>query len=158
MTNPNPPTAEEKTAGIIVYRKSKPGIRFLLLYHGGDYWNFPKGHLETEETSFSAALRETAEETGLAKNELKIHSSFLVHNRFPIRRGGSERFKNIVYFLAETRQPIIKVSWEHYGYGWFLYKDALKILKHKNLKENLRRAYQALQSRRGPVPPKPNPR
>ena len=49
-------------------------------------------------------------------------------------------FKIVIYFLAETRSPIIKVSEEHHGYGWFLYRDALKMLMYDNLKDNLKRA------------------
>ena len=39
--------------------------RFLLIRDSYDNWGFPKGHLEDEETPAEAALRETAEETGL---------------------------------------------------------------------------------------------
>ena len=55
----------EISAGIIIFRKTKEGPKFLLLYHGGRYWNFPKGKLEKEEDSYTAALREIKEETGL---------------------------------------------------------------------------------------------
>ena len=134
----------ERTAGIIVYRKSKLGIRFLLLYHGGDYWNFPKGHLEARESPHTAAVRETTEETGLTKRDFNFHYQFQGYDSFTIKRGGKKKIKTIVYFLAETRNPIIKISREHYGYGWFLYKDALKIIKYKNQADNLKRAYAIL--------------
>lgn len=37
-------------------------------------WSFPKGHLETQETSLECALRELYEETGLQMNEKPIGS------------------------------------------------------------------------------------
>ena len=71
-----PETTKEISAGIIVYRRTKDGPKFLLLYHGGSYWNFPKGHIEGEEKSLEAALRETVEETGLKQEDLKIRNRF----------------------------------------------------------------------------------
>jgi len=41
---------EQVAAGIIIYQRTKDGPRFLLLYHGGRYWNFPKGKIENQET------------------------------------------------------------------------------------------------------------
>ena len=54
---------KEITAGLIVFRKTFEGPKYLLLYHRGSYWNFPKGHVEKEEGSLEAAIRETTEET-----------------------------------------------------------------------------------------------
>ncbi|MBI4994923.1 NUDIX domain-containing protein, partial [Candidatus Peregrinibacteria bacterium] len=67
---------KEISAGIIIYRKTSEGIKFLLLYHGGRYWNFPKGKLDQGEKSFRAALREVKEETGLSSNELRLKEWF----------------------------------------------------------------------------------
>ena len=53
------------SAGIIIFRKVKGDCKFLLLYHGHNYWNFPKGKLEATERSWQAALREVREDTGL---------------------------------------------------------------------------------------------
>src|SRR5579863_10064232 len=32
-------TAREISAGIVVFRRTPEGPRFLILYHGGEYWN-----------------------------------------------------------------------------------------------------------------------
>ena len=51
---------KEFSAGLIVYRNTEQGPRFLLLYHGGRYWNFPKGHIENRSnvtTSFGGELK-----------------------------------------------------------------------------------------------------
>ena len=42
-----------------------PEPRFLLIKDSYDNWGFPKGHLEDGESPADAAIRETAEETGL---------------------------------------------------------------------------------------------
>lgn len=130
------------SAGIIVFRKTKDGVKFLILYHGRNYWNFPKGKIESEEKSWQAALREVREETGLKANELKFVGGFKAHERFVYQRGKDKVFKLVILYLAETRQPRITVSHEHEGYGWFTfaeakrelskYKDSLKILEQAN--------------------------
>lgn len=135
----------EISAGIIIYRKTKEGIKFLLLYHGGGYWNFPKGKIEAEEKSFQAALRETKEETGLSNSELKIDQNFKAYEKFVFWRGHGIKkekvFKVVIFYLAETRQPRIKISYEHNGYGWFTHKEAVKILlKYKDSQRVLAQA------------------
>ena len=57
----------EVSAGGIVFRHpaGQGPARFLLIRDSYDNWGFPKGHLENGESPAEAALRETAEETGL---------------------------------------------------------------------------------------------
>jgi len=123
---------KEISAGIIIYHKTKEGLKFLLLYHGGGYWNFPKGKIEAEEKSFQAALRETREETGLGGSDLKIDQRFKAYEKFVFWRGSGIKkekvFKIVIFYLAETKKPQIRISYEHDGYGWFTYKEAMKIL------------------------------
>src|SRR3989338_6656131 len=116
------------SAGIIVFRKTKDGVKFLILYHGGNYWNFPKGKIESEEKSWQAALREVREETGLKSTELKFIENFKAYERFYFRRGKENIFKIVILYLAETKQPKIAVSWEHEGYGWFTFAEAKHVL------------------------------
>lgn len=139
---------QEISAGIIIYRRTNDGPRFLLLYSGGAYWSFPKGKLEGE-SSFQAALREVGEETGLMKKDLRFKEWFRVQDRFMYTRDKQKVSKLVIYYLAEavTYDVRIKMADEkhegerHYGYGWFLYRDALRMLRHQNLRENLKRAY-----------------
>lgn len=124
---------KEFSAGFIIYRKTSQGVRFLLLYHGGDYWYFPKGHIEGAEKSLETAIRETTEETGLKRNELKINNKFKSHEEFSFFKGKTKILKTVIFYLAETRNRNIKLSYAHDGYGWFSYKEAVKILsKHKD--------------------------
>ncbi|MEK7521136.1 MAG: NUDIX domain-containing protein [Patescibacteria group bacterium] len=122
------PAKKEITAGLIVFRKTFEGPKYLLLYHRGSYWNFPKGHVEKEEGSLEAAIRETTEETGLRRSDLRILPNFKTHERFFFRKEKETIFKIVIIFLAETREKNVKISDEHQGYGWFLFNDAKKIL------------------------------
>lgn len=150
----------EISAGIIIYRKTKEGVKFLILYHGGRYWNFPKGKIETEtdfkdgtllknkETAFKAALREVYEETGLSNRDLKFDSRFKTYDRFTYTRDKKKIFKIVIYYLAKTTKKTIRISEEHAGYGWFLYKDASRMLMYQTLKNNLKQAYEIIQRKR----------
>jgi 8-oxo-dGTP pyrophosphatase MutT (NUDIX family) len=138
----------EISAGIVVYRKTPEGPKFLILYHGGSYWNFPKGKIESEERSLTAALRETKEETGLGGHDLKLAPDFKAYERFYFRRDGQGVFKIVIFYLAETHRREVKISFEHQGYGWFTARDAQRILgKYKDSQKVLKSAYDFLRSR-----------
>lgn len=141
---------QEISAGIIIYRKTREGPKFLLLYHGGRYWNFPKGKLDVGEKSFKAALREVKEETGLGAQELQFKEWFKVHDRFTYTRERHKIFKIVIYYLAETVNKVVKISEEHHGYGWFLYRDAFQMLLYPNLQENLKKAHDFIRKKNAP--------
>lgn len=144
-------TKREFSAGIIIFRRTKEGPKFLVLYHGGPYWNFPKGKLEGE-TNFKAALREVQEETGILEHELKFKSWFKVQDKFTYSRNRERIAKVVTYYLAETREKEVKIKIvpdthegeQHEGYGWFLYRDAVRLLISPTLKQNLKKAYFAI--------------
>ncbi|MFA6136387.1 MAG: NUDIX domain-containing protein [Candidatus Paceibacterota bacterium] len=132
------------SSGVIIFRKSEEGPRFLMLYYGHNYWTFPRGKIEKGENGFSAALRETKEETGLSKSDLMLSSYFKAHERWIFVRNNRKIFRVIIFYLAQTHQSNIKISSEHKGYGWFTYHEAIKILVGEKNSENrkvLKRAY-----------------
>lgn len=139
----------EISAGIIVYRKTREGPKFLILYHGHDYWNFAKGKIESEEENLAAALRETREETGFTSKDLRLIENFKVYERFTFRRNGQPVFKIVIFYLAETDLETVKISSEHQGYGWFLYREAKKIMgRYRDSQRVLRQAYEFLRHRK----------
>lgn len=138
----------EISAGIIVYRRTEEGPKFLILYHGHNYWNFPKGKIESEEKSLAAALRETREETGLSGQDLRLVKNFKTYERFYFRRAGQPYFKIVIFYLAETSNPVIRVSKEHQGYAWFLYPEGRRILgRYRDSQRVLKHAYDFLRAK-----------
>ncbi len=144
------PTKKQVVAGFVVYRRTADGIKFLLLYRRGNYWNFPKGHFKSGERSIDAALRELEEETGIKKSELRIVPNFRAYERFYFRVGNEGIYDTVILFLAETHKADIKiVAREHSGFAWFLYRDALNIVgkKYGDTRKVLKQASDFLQER-----------
>ena len=146
-------TMREISAGIIAYRKTAEGPRFLILYHGHNYWNFPKGKIESEEKSFQTAVREVREETGLTRNDLRFDESFKTSETFTFWRNKEKIHKTIVFYLAETTQQRIKLPEQtdeegekHEGYGWFTYKEALKVMVKEDTQRVLKQAHNFLRN------------
>ncbi|MGC1343384.1 MAG: NUDIX hydrolase [Candidatus Binataceae bacterium] len=60
------PLRREVSAGGIVWRPGEHGIEIAMIRpHGSDAWALPKGHIEKDESTERAAIREVREETGL---------------------------------------------------------------------------------------------
>ena len=135
----------EKTIGIITFKREGQGIRYLLLHHGGKYWNFPKGRQEGLETELDSALRELEEETGIT--DVKIIEGFKDEYDYDfdteIRNGVKEKiYKKAIFFLGELKDEKVKVSDEHLDYGWFDYETALKRLFYQEGQNSLKKAHQ----------------
>jgi len=143
------------SAGIIIFRKTNDGIKFLLLYHGKGYWNFPKGRLEQGERSWQTAFREVQEETGLKSSDLKVVRDFKSFEKFYFHYQGQRIFRVIILYLAETtKQAILLAGGHEDGYAWFSYSEAKKMIsKHKDNLRILQRAYNYLhrQNQKPPV-------
>ena len=130
---------KEKSAGVIVFRRHpQEGLQFLILYHRGNYWNFPKGKLEEGESEMEAALRELKEEAGI--DRVRLIDGFRQQTQFFFReerQGKTELIKkSMALYLAEADMGAApRLSSEHNGYAWLDAKQAAKFLKFKSLKE-----------------------
>jgi 8-oxo-dGTP pyrophosphatase MutT (NUDIX family) len=135
----------EKSAGAIIFRKEKDSIYYLLLRYqsqakkGVDYWGFPKGHIEGNETDKETALREVEEETGI--KDLKFYKDFRYFINYKFRKEGRVVFKTVIFFAAETETKEINVSFEHIGYQWIKYPQAIKELSFPNDLAMLKKAH-----------------
>ena len=139
--------AKQITIGIIIFRRENQAIRYLLLHHGGEYWNFPKGRVEPGEAELATALRELGEETGI--NQVKITEGFYDQYDYDfdtvIAAGVKEKiYKHAIFFLGEVTSDQVKISDEHLDFGWFDFATAQKRLFYQTGRDLLQRANQFL--------------
>lgn len=128
---------DERSAGFILCRKNGER-KYLLLLLGSDYWNFPKGKLESGESYLEAALRELEEETGITKIEIVDGFTFRYDYSF---NAGSLRIKKLVkMFLAYYLGGDVVISDEHKRFKWVTFDEAIAILKFENIRRQLREA------------------
>jgi bis(5'-nucleosidyl)-tetraphosphatase len=132
----------ERSAGAVVFRKAEGKIYYLLLQYEAGHWDFPKGNIEKGEKMEETAKREIGEETGI--KDVKFIDGFKEWIKYFFRAGGENIFKIVTFLLAETKETEVKISWEHTGFRWLPYKEALEQLTFKNAKEILKKANEFL--------------
>ncbi|MEM3833118.1 MAG: bis(5'-nucleosyl)-tetraphosphatase [Thermoprotei archaeon] len=129
---------EEISAGVVVFRKENSTRKYLLLNYPAGHWDFPKGGIDSNETPKETAIREVREETGIT--DLKFVTGFEERVSYFYRKHGKTVHKEVIYFLAETKQEVVSLSWEHMGYVWLIFNDAYKKLTFKTSKDILKKA------------------
>lgn len=90
------------SAGVVVVRRVDAQWRLLLL-RAWRNWDFPKGMVEPGETQYEAAVRETAEETGITGLNFEWGQDFREVGPYGSRR------KIARYYLASTTQERIEL-------------------------------------------------
>jgi diadenosine hexaphosphate hydrolase (ATP-forming) len=127
------PPADLVAAGVFLRDLKQP--HWLLLQdskHGE--WGFPKGHVEPRESLVQAALRECAEESGIALVELLGPATF---DTYTLPNG---KRKNTVYFPARTATQEVVLSSEHKRARWCTSEEVGALLNHPGLIELFRKA------------------
>jgi 8-oxo-dGTP pyrophosphatase MutT (NUDIX family) len=113
----------EHSAGAIIYRKEGQSVLFLLLHYEEGHWGAPKGHIEKGETIEDTARREVQEETGLT--DIQFRSGFKETIRYFFHGPEGRVFKTVTFLLGESGRKEIQISFEHTGYQWLAFPQAL---------------------------------
>jgi bis(5'-nucleosidyl)-tetraphosphatase len=128
----------EKSAGAVIFHRADKKIEYLLLHYQSGHWDFPKGNIEKGEKPEETAKREVEEEAGLG--DVGLIPGFKETIKYFYKLKGQNIFKIVVFYLAQTRTKKVKISWEHVGYRWLPYQEAITQLTFKNAKEILKKA------------------
>lgn len=123
---------EERSAGAILFSKNDRRVEYLLLHYHAGHWDFPKGNVEEGENELDTVRREVREETSI--DNIKFVDGFKKKVEYNYKRAGKLVHKEVVFYLAKTNVKDVKLSYEHKGYGWMSYEEALKRLTYKNSK------------------------
>ena len=130
----------EKSCGIILFYSED----FLLIQHTTDsnkiegHWDFPKGHVEENETEIETAVRELKEETGI--DEFRLIDNFKHRITYNVSKNNQLIPKEVILFLAESYTKVVELSSEHQNYIWSNFKFSHNKLTHANAKEALVKA------------------
>lgn len=127
------PPVDLVASGLFLRHADQP--RWLLLRatkHGE--WGFPKGHVDPGENLVQAALRECAEEAGIALVE------FLGAPTWDTYEVPNGKRKATVYYPAITTTSAVMLSAEHNSARWCAADEVGAMLNHPGLVQLFRRA------------------
>lgn len=130
----------ERSCGGVIFKDGK----YLLLRYEWGHWGFVKGNIEKGESLEETFLREAEEETGLKKEDLEIIEGFKEKISYFYRKEGKTIYKEVTYFLAESKTFDVKLSYEHTAYDWLEYEKALIRITYKNDRNILTKAHEFL--------------
>ena len=134
---------QEVSAGGVVVRHCADGPLFLLIRDSYGNWGFPKGHLEAGEAAEAAALREVAEETGLARVESRGELRTI---DWYFRFRGRLIHKVCHFFLMETEDVETHPQRAEgiTACRWAPFVEAVRLVSYANAREVLERAHACL--------------
>jgi bis(5'-nucleosidyl)-tetraphosphatase len=131
----------EKSCGAVVFAKNAE-VAYLLLRYEAGHWDFVKGNVELNETEKDTVTRELKEETSIV--DAQFIDGFREKIAYFYRRQGNTIYKEVVFFLIEAHTQKVELSYEHVGYEWLNYEQAMEKLTFKNAKSVLQNAHEFL--------------
>jgi 8-oxo-dGTP pyrophosphatase MutT (NUDIX family) len=138
---------QERSAGTVLFNENDGKVEYLLLHYPTGHWDFAKGHIEEDEAELETVRREIKEETSI--DNIEFMDGFRRKIVYNYKRRGKLVNKEVIFYLAKTNTKNVKLSFEHQGYRWLTYDDAMKVLTYKNAKMILEEANKFLSSIKG---------
>lgn len=128
---------KEKSCGCIIIKNDK----VLLVYEKNrNFWGFPKGHMEENETEIETAKREVKEEVGLDV-EIDINKRYVLN--YIIK---DEIDKTTVLYVAAPKNENIKMQEsEIEDIKWCNFDEALNMLTFDNWKDLFKKVIENIQ-------------
>ncbi|MCX6767742.1 MAG: NUDIX domain-containing protein [Candidatus Micrarchaeota archaeon] len=152
---------QRKSVGAVVFRREGRKVLYLLLHYASGHWDFVKGGVEAGEQDIDTLRRECREETGIT--DIAVVPGFMESIHYFFREaaegvakegeagaagaaaGGEKELKELVgkdavFHLAETKTKEVELSFEHKGFAWLQFSEALERLTYRNAKQVLEKA------------------
>lgn len=127
----------ENASGAVVYRLVDEQPQYLLLKSAtSNFWGFPKGHVEGNETDIETAVREIREETSL---KVTIDPTFHADLDYDMKNG---HHKHVVLYTAQVPADVTihRQVEEISEFGWFDFSTAHERLSYPNLQDLMMQA------------------
>ncbi|MCT4490615.1 NUDIX domain-containing protein [Levilactobacillus parabrevis] len=127
----------ENASGAVVYRLVDEQPQYLLLKSAtSNFWGFPKGHVEGNETDIETAVREIREETSL---NVTVDPTFHADLDYDMKNG---HHKHVVLYTAQVpaNVTIHRQVEEISEFGWFDFPTAHERLSYPNLQDLMTQA------------------
>jgi len=131
----------EKSCGAVVFKRGGE-IEYLLLHYEAGHWDYVKGQVEPHETERETVIRELQEETGIS-NAVFVEG-FRETVNYVYRREAKTVYKEVIFYMIESKESNVRLSYEHVGYEWLNYEKALARLTFPNAKKVLTKAHEFL--------------
>ena len=130
---------KERSFGAVVVDEKG---RYLLVKHRyGGHWDFPKGHMEGDESPLEAALREVLEETGL---ELELFGEHVLKSPYSPKAGVE---KTVEFYIGRGIGIVDIQEAEIEDCGYFSFEEALMKITYEESKAVLREASELIAER-----------
>ncbi|PIX90330.1 MAG: diadenosine tetraphosphate hydrolase [Candidatus Moranbacteria bacterium CG_4_10_14_3_um_filter_45_9] len=140
------PVIWETSIGTIIFRMKEGMREYLLLHYPSGHFDFVKGHIEANETEEMTLRRETEEESGI--KDLQVFPKRVSICYFYVAKGAEREkrrkqgrgiwiFKVVHFYPARTETRDIRISYEHTGFLWLSYEEALAKVTFANAKRIL---------------------
>ena len=129
----------EKSCGAVVFTRDHGAVKYVIIQSKQGIYGFPKGHMEGTETEKETALREISEETGLS---VTLIDEFRTEDSHAFVSNGVEKWKHIVYFLAEYsgQEPVAQEA-ELNSIQLLDYDRAIRLFQFESSKSILNEAH-----------------
>ena len=132
-----------KAVFVVAYARGKNKIYYLILKRKLHWkgWEFPKGGIKIFESKMNAVKTEIKEETGLKVLNMKkfnIYGKYKYKKELPDRKG--IRGQEFSLYAVEIKKGKVKIDgFEHSGYKWVEFNEAVKKLTWNNQKRCLKK-------------------
>ena len=125
----------ELSIGAVLFSEISGKRRYLLLNYVSGHWDFPKGNIEENETELDTIRREIEEETNIT--DITFIEGFQKNIFYNYMKNEKLISKKVVYYIAKTTTTKVTLSFEHVGYKWETYENAMDIITYLNSKQLL---------------------